>query len=243
MTELNLTDREVEKALVCCAVLQSCRECPAVKDKTFCTQYIMQQAHSIIKRIREESANQSENFSKLTSDHILLQNDYDHIKRLFEESQKARENWREEFVRKCLEIAELKARLKATIAGQETLQKALKKKIAEYEALKADEEREHQYCRNVCEPKYKAEIEMLSDRNHKCIYLSDDQTTAYCVDGPCPKFKTEAQIRVDAFEEFAERLKSEYTNDKRYDRPNAHTLLVCLFGKIDSILKEKVGEA
>ena len=88
----------------------------------------------------------------------------------------------------------------------------------------------------------KKEIERLSDRSHKCIYLSDDETTEYCVDGPCPKFKTEEQIKVEAFEEFAKRLKSEYINDKRYDRPNAHTLLVCLFGKIDSILKEKVGE-
>ncbi len=40
----------------------------------------------------------------------------------------------------------------------------------------------------------KAEIERLQDRNRKCIYLSDEETTEYCVDGPCPKFKTEAQI-------------------------------------------------
>jgi hypothetical protein len=53
----------------------------------------------------------------------------------------------------------------------------------------------------------KAEIERLSDRNHKCIYLSDDETTEYCVDGPCPKFKTEAQIKAEAVKEFAERLK------------------------------------
>lgn len=51
-------------------------------------------------------------------------------------------------------IYNLKADKEALIAGQETLQKA-------YEALKADEEREHQYCKNVCEPKYKARIESL----------------------------------------------------------------------------------
>lgn len=48
-------------------------------------------------------------------------------------------------------IYRLQADKEALIAGQETLQKA-------YEALKADEEREHQYCKNVCEPKYKAKI-------------------------------------------------------------------------------------
>ena len=51
------------------------------------------------------------------------------------------------------------------------------------------------------------EIGRLADRNHKCIYLSDEETTNYCVDGPCPKFKTEAQIRAEAIKEFAERLK------------------------------------
>lgn len=53
-----------------------------------------------------------------------------------------------------------------------------------------------------------AEIERLADRNHKCIYLSDDETTEFCVDGPCPKFKTEKQIRAEAIKEFAERLKN-----------------------------------
>ena len=31
---------------------------------------------------------------------------------------------------------------------------------ANYEALKAQEEKSHQYCKNVCEPKYKAEIKV-----------------------------------------------------------------------------------
>lgn len=54
--------------------------------------------------------------------------------------------------------------------------------------------------------RYKAEMDRLADRNHKCIYLSDEETTEYCVDGPCPKFKTEGQIRAEAVKEFAERL-------------------------------------
>lgn len=49
------------------------------------------------------------------------------------------------------------------------------------------------------------EIDRLSDRNHKCVYLSDDETTEFCVDGPCPEFKTVGQIKSEAYREFAEK--------------------------------------
>mgnify|MGYP003520110880 CR=1 FL=1 len=53
----------------------------------------------------------------------------------------------------------------------------------------------------------KAEIERLNDNLiNKCIYLSDDETTEYCVNGPCPKFKTEAQITAEAVKKFAKFL-------------------------------------
>ena len=35
----------------------------------------------------------------------------------------------------------------------------------------------------------KAEIKRLT--SGKCVYLSDDETTEYCVEGPCPKYNTE----------------------------------------------------
>ena len=38
--------------------------------------------------------------------------------------------------------------------------------------------------------------------------------------------------------EFAEGLKSIYINDTRYDRPNAHTLIIKLFANIDDVAKE-----
>ena len=93
-----------------------------------------------------------------------------------------------------------------------------KKKI--FVPFKAEEELE----------KAKAEIWRLSNRNHKCIYLSDDETTEYCVDGPCPKFKTESQIKAEAIKEFAERLKK---NEGRRGVPIA---------TIDNIVKEMVGD-
>ncbi len=58
----------------------------------------------------------------------------------------------------------------------------------------------------------KAEIERLADRSHKCIYLSDEESMEYCVDGPCPHYKTEAKIKAEAIKEFAERLKKRYSS-------------------------------
>ena len=45
-----------------------------------------------------------------------------------------------------------------------------------------------------------------------------------------------------AIKEFAERLKNIYIKDKRYDRPNAHTLIDWLFNNIDNLVKEMVGD-
>lgn len=42
--------------------------------------------------------------------------------------------------------------------------------------------------------------------------------------------------------DFAEGLKDIYRNDKRYDRPNAHTMIEKLFDNIDKLLEEKLGE-
>ena len=46
----------------------------------------------------------------------------------------------------------------------------------------------------------KAEIERLT--SGKCIYLSDDETTEYCFEGPCQAHETKAMIRAEAIKEF-----------------------------------------
>ena len=51
----------------------------------------------------------------------------------------------------------------------------------------------------------KALIKRLS--SGKCVYLSDDETTEYCVEGPCPNYKTEAQIKAEAIKEFDNKLR------------------------------------
>ena len=52
------------------------------------------------------------------------------------------------------------------------------------------------------------EVERLSKHNGKCIYLSDDETTEYCVEAICPKFKTEKQIRAEAIKEVFEKVEA-----------------------------------
>ena len=79
----------------------------------------------------------------------------------------------------------------------------------------------------------------LKPREHtsgKCIYLSDDETTEYCVEGPCPKYKTEAQIKAEAYKEFAERFK------KKLSQKYTTSLWKVYCEEIDNLLKELVGE-
>jgi hypothetical protein len=54
--------------------------------------------------------------------------------------------------------------------------------------------------------------------------------------------KMYSEIKAEAIKEFAERLKNIYIKDKRYDRPNAHTLIDWLFANIDNLVKEMVGD-
>ncbi len=83
----------------------------------------------------------------------------------------------------------------------------------------------------------KSEIERLKECP-KCVYEYDGEVTEYCVQGPCPNFKTVEQIKVEAYKEFAEKLKD--------------AAMSCLMGGkyykiittrcIDTLLKEMVGE-
>ena len=72
----------------------------------------------------------------------------------------------------------------------------LNRQQTNYESLNAQEEKAHQYCKNVCEPKYKAEIEKLNQINFDL-----------CVAGGKLLHKTET-IKAEAYKEFAERFKA-----------------------------------
>ena len=51
-----------------------------------------------------------------------------------------------------------------------------------------------------------AEIERLKECP-KCVFEYDGETMEYCVQGPCPNFKTVEQIKSESFKEFVKRLK------------------------------------
>lgn len=61
----------------------------------------------------------------------------------------------------------------------------------------------------------KAEIKRLKECP-KCVYEYDGKVTEYCVQGPCPNFKTVEQIKSEAVKEFAKRLENEIINDTAY---------------------------
>ena len=81
----------------------------------------------------------------------------------------------------------------------------------------------------------KAEIERLTVPKE---LIDDDFCGVVC------EFAEELikKAKAEAIKEFAERLKDYYIKDKRYDRPNAHTMISFLFDKIDNLVKEMVGE-
>jgi hypothetical protein len=113
-----------------------------------------------------------------------------------------------------------KAEIEALIAGQETLQKY----IAEQ----------------------KAEIERLRGMNHRCVYYSDEETTEYCVDGPCQEHKTltelKAEIKAEAIKEFAERAKNDIEERLSEKIKSQNPDLYLIHKIINNLVKEMVGE-
>ena len=50
-----------------------------------------------------------------------------------------------------------------------------------------------------------AEIERLKKHlDYKCIYGYDGDVMEYCVQGPCPYYKRESEVRAEAIDEFAD---------------------------------------
>ena len=91
----------------------------------------------------------------------------------------------------------------------------------------------------------KAEIERLNS-------LVDDYFWDFCSISGCEGVSNDCwktcpdsrynKTKSEAIKEFAERLKAIY-DDKRYDKPNAHTLILFLFNNIDRLVKEMLGDA
>ena len=132
---------------------------------------------------------------------------------------------------------------------------------ANYEALKAHEEKEHQYCKNVCEPKYKAEIERL-EQNLKEAHIDTKEHQAHIrnlkkvIDkiedhiNPLP-FETDYDkaIRIakaEAVKEFAERFENELTQIEEIYIDEEHENFISankVIALLVNLVKEMVGES
>lgn len=82
----------------------------------------------------------------------------------------------------------------------------------------------------------KSEIERLKECP-KCVYEYDGEVIEYCIQGPCPNFKTVEQIKVEAYKEFAEALRKHYDNPVWYLGGSNG-----FFDNLDSLVKEMIGE-
>ena len=103
-----------------------------------------------------------------------------------------------------------------------------------------------QRCANLIYDKYieqKAEIERLKECP-KCVYEYDGEVTEYCIQGPCPNFKTVEQIKTEAYKEFAKRLKNKIkTECNPYGKPTYdYDTSISIMNYMDNLLKEMVGE-
>ena len=88
----------------------------------------------------------------------------------------------------------------------------------------------------------KAEIERLKECP-KCVYEYDGEVTEYCIQGPCPNFKTVEQIKTEAYKEFAEKLEEKLC-DCRTVSDGEYCGFDCgdIHRTITNLLKEMVGE-
>ncbi len=85
-----------------------------------------------------------------------------------------------------------------------------------YEALNAQEEKAHNYCKNECEPRYKAEIARLQGYNENLLTANTALSNEIL------------EIKSEAYKEFAERLKKDCPGE----------LLVIHFDALDNLVKE-----
>lgn len=110
-----------------------------------------------------------------------------------------------------------------TIGNQKAEIEQLKRN---YDALKYQENLSNRHCRNICEPKYKAEIERLKENLN--IELE--------------KYATEYDntIKAEAYKEFADMIKKNIKEVWNYDNGTCSCVLV-LTKDIDNLLKEMVG--
>ena len=93
----------------------------------------------------------------------------------------------------------------------------------------------------------KLEIERLKECP-KCVYEYDGEVTEYCIQGPCPNFKTVEQIKTEAYKEFTMKLQAfcKKIIAQEWNEKAAPISWSCAYADfiddIDNLLKVMVGE-
>ncbi len=120
-------------------------------------------------------------------------------------------------------INRLKAEKEALIAGQETLQKALARAEAKVESKTA-----------------------IMETMARCIEIQEkeiERLKRLLAESEAKEIETAKRFYKEGVRDFEKRLKTVYASDKRYDRPNPHTMLSMLFYNICTVAKELTGDA
>lgn len=105
-----------------------------------------------------------------------------------------------------------------------------------YESLKVQEEKEHQHCKNVCEPKYKAEIENLKNQVNRLKRYDEKRDIEL-------HSRLMANSRVEGIKEFIEEFTSRLEDYKYHDSTHGYFFYKDSIDHLVNYLKkEMVGE-
>ena len=234
MTNNNLTDAEIKKALECCSMQSypACKECPYHNNYSNrdCITLRNADIEDLINRLQAELTDANTN--------------YDHIKQLWEEEKTKVALAKQKLIKVCRNLQTAKAEIERLQKNLEEAQIDIREWIAK-------------------DKQSQAEIERLKEENNvmrDCI----DQKHIVRKGGKSPLSLLTAQIKAEAYKEFAERLKKEIyealksnykARSERIDKYNIGETdefisycggkIDCLRGLedfIDNLLKELVGE-
>lgn len=114
-----------------------------------------------------------------------------------------------------------------------------------YNALKKHEEKEHQYCKKNCEPKYKAEIDKLKTQINILEQIKRGQYRTISAQTDCIMSlgKKADTIKVEAVKEFAERFENELTKIEEIYFDEEHENFISankVIALLNNLIKEMV---
>ena len=253
----NLNAEQIKKALECC-ILGDCQGCfYGDTDQRHCKDDLMQNTLDLINRTkaneqhyRRKVQNQKEELKRLNE---VVNRQEEEIERLKEKSIEDDKLLNDRIQEAITSVSKANQKYVDALENAFNDRTAeLKTAKADYEALKEQEEKAHQYCKNVCEPKYKAEVEKKKEKisrlqNILIKFLNEMfewgnknnvDTTNFSTIPILENAKENItkQLKVEAYKEFANELKCR-THEISYN-----TAQVVTEYDIDNLLNELVGK-